>query len=158
MSSAHNDRKSVPELAVTVIRYERRGAMNLPTEVSLHAVVHDGCAELDIPPGTEVQIEMSEHPSNANRLIPELMHGAEDFGVPQCGEGSLVRFTGCLGIAGSKLVQAAAYEVIEAVPVLAEASADRGRQMGAADGGSAHRLLPEPFGAAEGGPAHRLWP
>ena len=161
VENENDDRTFVPKVVVKVLRYQQQGGNNSPTEFSLFATLEDSCEDLDLVQGTIVEIRMDEFPLSHNCLLPDLMNGYERDDIPACGENSLIKFMGCKAMPGENVIQAAAYEVIEArIPKVEHASEQSmSERVGAAVVGPAHRLWPsERLGAAVGGPAHRLWP
>lgn len=73
------------------------------------------CDELGLDAGAEIQVQMQDHPEDANRLLHDMMAGDDMGGIPACGPGSIITFTGCSLAAGDEVVQAGGFEVVEAV-------------------------------------------
>lgn len=86
----------------------------------------------------KIEIRMSEYPADSNNLL----HGMEDLGVPQCGAGSLLRFSDCRRDLDANVIQAASYEVVSVMPPppSPKREATKAELYGAATGGPAHHL------------------
>ncbi len=78
-------------------------------------VVLEACDDLGLDAGAEIGVKTSVHVEDANWLVHNMLRGDSLTGTPECGEGSVVTFTGCSMALGTSVVQASSFEVVEAI-------------------------------------------
>jgi len=82
---------------------------NQPRRALLHGIVLG--SDADVAEGLPVLVTMEDSARDGNRLIKDLIHGSERFGVPRCEAGAVIEFSGCVFINDDEIA-AEGYRVI----------------------------------------------
>lgn len=105
--------RSGEPLSVRVLHYEEAPDGKVVCDVMVAEVERDNM-ELGLSRGATVNVRMSLHPDNHNRLLHDLIRGDSLAGTVACGTGSEITFTGC-SVTGGGIVEASAFTVDQAV-------------------------------------------
>ncbi len=101
------------DITVKVIGYKllNDGRVDNPLADRLAAEIYITPKGADLPAVIDIHLV---NVANGNRLIRELYIGSEEYGIPACPVGSLVKFTDCK-FEAPHFVTASGYEVVKVV-------------------------------------------
>ena len=111
-------RTPIPNTPATLdcsVLHHEGGTDGIPFLAAVRCTVTAPCDFLGIHAGAEVTVMTSDRFDDGDRLVADLARGNPASGVPACGPGSVLRFTGC-SMEASGDVEASGYVVLGAVP------------------------------------------